>query len=67
MEILRICLEEQPLIKYYVAKHLILLKTRNMMDINVDFLVYKFFDKKSGDSGVISEVIPNQELAVKLH
>ena len=33
MEILKICLEEQLLIKYYMMKHLILLKTGNMMGI----------------------------------
>ena len=38
MEVLRIWLEEQPLIKYYMLKHLLLLKIRNMMDINVDLL-----------------------------
>ena len=27
---------EQPLIKHYVIKHLVLLKLKNMMDINVD-------------------------------
>ena len=33
MEILRIYLEEQLLIKYYAIKHLILLKIQNMVDI----------------------------------
>ena len=33
MEILKIYLKEQLLIKYYVIKHLILLKIQNMMDI----------------------------------
>ena len=36
MEILKIYLEEQLVIKYYVIKCLILLKANNMMDINVD-------------------------------
>ena len=40
MEILRICPEEQPLIKYYALKHLILLKLQNMMDFNEDLLQY---------------------------
>ena len=31
MEILRICLEEQLLIKYYMIKHLVLLKIQNRM------------------------------------
>ena len=38
MEILRIYLEEQPLIKYYAIKHLILLKSRNLMYSKEDLL-----------------------------
>ena len=38
MEILRIYLKEQRLIKNYVIKHLILLEIQNMMDINVKLL-----------------------------
>ena len=38
METSRICLEEQLLVKYYMIKHLILLKIQNVMDINVDLL-----------------------------
>ena len=38
MEILKIQLEKQLLIKYDVIKNLILLKIRNMIDINVDLL-----------------------------
>ena len=38
MEILKIQIEEQLLIRYYVKKHLILLKIQNMMNINVNFL-----------------------------
>ena len=34
----QVCLEEQLLIKYYIIKHLILLKIHNMMDINMDLL-----------------------------
>ena len=37
MEILKICLEEQLLIKDFVIKPLILLKIQNMMDIKADF------------------------------
>ena len=33
MEVLRVCLEEQLLIKYYLIKDLILLKIQNLMDI----------------------------------
>ena len=45
---LEICLEEQLLMKYYVIKHLILLKFQNMM-IPKKFspMVYRFFNKKS--------------------
>ena len=38
MEIVNVEIEEQFLIKYYMIKHLILLKIENIMDINVDFL-----------------------------
>ena len=38
MEILNLFLEEQLFIKYCVAKHLILLKRRDMMDISTDLL-----------------------------
>ena len=34
----KIYLEEQLLIRYYMMKHLILLKIQNMMGINMDFL-----------------------------
>ena len=38
MEMLRIYLGEQLLVKYYVIKHLVLLKAQSMMDINLDLL-----------------------------
>ena len=38
MEILKMYLEEQFLIKCYVIKHLILLKILDMMDINTELL-----------------------------
>ena len=38
MEILKIYLEEQLLKKYYVIKHLILLKIQSMMGISLDLL-----------------------------
>ena len=38
MEVLNICIEEQLLINYDVIKNLVLLKIKNMMDINVDLL-----------------------------
>ena len=46
MEILKIWIEEQLLIKYCVIKYIKLLK---MIDINVDLLQWSinFFDKKS--------------------
>ena len=53
MEILKIYLEEQLPIKYYVIKYLILLKTESMMDINgLASMVHKCFDKKSLDGAV---------------
>ena len=38
MGILKIYIEEQILIKYYVIKHLILLKMQNMMDMRLELL-----------------------------
>ena len=38
MEISRFCLDEQLMIKYYVMKHLILLKHQNVMGINKELL-----------------------------
>ena len=38
MGILKIYIEEQILIKYYVIKHLILLKMQNMMDVRLELL-----------------------------
>ena len=48
MEILKIEREKQLLIKYYVKRHLILLKIKNMMDMNMDLLQWciNFFIKK---------------------
>ena len=39
MEILRICLEEQLLIRYYMITHLVLLKIQNIND-NMDLLLW---------------------------
>ena len=52
MEILKIYLEEQLLIKYYVIKHLILLKILDMVgddgyQRDLGSMVYKSFDKKT--------------------
>ena len=57
--------EEQLLIKYWVIKHLILLKIRTMLDINVTFasMAHNFFDKKTCGSGIKNENISNKELA----
>ena len=69
MEILRICLEEQLLIEYYMIKHLLLLKVQNMMVIK-EVLPQWFTNiliKKSSRGAVKSEIMPNQELAEELH
>ena len=57
IEILKIKLKEQPLIKHYVIKHLILLKIRNIMDIEEGLLqwVYKFFNKKTSGNSIKNE------------
>ena len=49
MEILNIYLEEQLVIKYYVKKHLLLLKIQNMMDIKEVLLQWfmLFLNKKT--------------------
>ena len=69
MEILKIYLEEQLLIKYYVIKHLILLKIRNMIDINVDLLqcFINFLIKKNSVSGIRNENMLRQQLTEELH
>ena len=50
---LRIYLEEQRLIKYYVKRHLIMLKTQYMMDIkDLASMVYEFHNKITLDGTV---------------
>ena len=51
MDILRISIKEQPLIKYYMIKLLIMLKIQNMMNINTDLLqrFINLFDKKNSN------------------
>ena len=68
MEILMIELEEQLLFKYCMIKHSILLKIRNTMDINVDFLQWfiNFVHEKASGSGIKNENISNKELAEEL-
>ena len=63
MEILRIYLEEQLLLKYYVKKHLKLRKIQNMIDIKEDLLQWFI---NSGD-GIKNENILDQKLAEELH
>ena len=65
MEILKIQIEDQLQIKYYVIKHLILPKIQNMIDIV--YIVYKFCDEKTSTGTVKNEIIPNKELAEELH
>ena len=82
MEILKIDLEEQLLIMYYIIKHLILAELQNMKVIK-EVLLYKYFNKKSSAtralskilavpnkfacSGDNSEIMSNQYLAKNLH
>ena len=68
MEILMIELEEQLLLKYCMINHSILLKIRNTMDINVDFLQWfiNFVHEKASGSGIKNENISNKELAEEL-
>ena len=69
MEILKIYLQEQFLIKYYVIKHLILPKTPTYdgQQRGLASMVSMLFDKKSSQSAVKNANMSNQELARKLH
>ena len=76
MEILKILLEEQLLIKYCVIKHLILLNTKcDGYQRRLASMVYKFFDNKTSGSGIkngnTSDQHPSdlaaQQLAEELH
>ena len=58
MEILKIYLKKQRLIKYYVINHLVLLKI-NGNQRGLPSMAYKFFNKKTSDSAVKSEIMPN--------
>ena len=68
MKILKICLEEQLLIEYYVIKHS---RCQNLKydgyQGGLASMAYKFFDKKSSCGAIKSEIILNQQLADKLH
>ena len=68
LEILKIYLEKQLLIKYYVMKHLTLLKIQNMMSIKEVLLQWCInFLIKLSDGGVEIDNLLNQELAKELH
>ena len=69
MEILKILLEGQLLIKYCMIKHLILLKIQKYdgYQRTLDSMVYKFFNKKTSGETVKNEITSNKELAEKLH
>ena len=62
-------IEEHLLIKYYVIKHLILLKIQKYdgYQHGLALIVYKFFDKKISGSSIKNENISNKELAEELH
>ena len=66
MDILKIYLEEQLLVKYCVIKHLILLEIQNMLDINVG-LIQWFINFLIKRPQVEQKNIPNKELAEGLH
>ena len=56
-EILKIYLEEQLLIKYYVIKHLI---KYGRYQIGLAVMLYKFFDKKYSSGGVKNVEMSNR-------
>ena len=68
IEISKIKLEEQVLIKYYVLKYLILPKIQNIIDIK-GVLLQRFINfkiKKLSSGDVKSEYMPDQQLAEEL-
>ena len=69
MEIIKIYLEDQLLIKHYVIKHLVLIKIQNMMDIKEVLLqrFISFFDEKTSGGAVKGEIMPDQQLAEDFH
>ena len=64
MVILKTYREERVLIKCYVIKHLILLKTQTMIDISVGLLQWFiiFFDKKQNVTLIKSKYVLNEQL-----
>ena len=73
MELLRIYLQQQLLIKYCKIKHLILLKIQNMMNITSfnGLQIFQKFnslaDKSAAGSVIENENLSNEELAKELH
>ena len=65
MEILRICPEEQILVKNYVIKHLILLRC-NGYHRGLALLDHKLFDKKASSVAIKSGIMSNQHLLEEL-
>ena len=65
---LRIYLEKRPLLKYWVIKHLILLKTQNMIDSKEVLLQWFmiFFEQKSSGGDIKKENMSSQELSKEL-
>ena len=66
MAVLKVYLEEQPLIKYYLINYLILLKTQNMIDECQKGLASMVFDEKTAGCAVKNEIMQNNGLAEKL-
>ena len=71
MEILRIYLSEQLLIKYYLIKHLTFNIAANPKhdgcQRGIASMVYKCFYKKTSHGDGKSEIMPNQQLPKELH
>ena len=65
MEILRICPEEQILVKNYVIKHLILLRC-NGYHRGLALMDHKLFDKKASSVAIKSGIMSNQHLLEEL-
>ena len=65
---LRIYSEKRPLLKYCVIKHLILLKTQNMIDSKEVLLQWFmiFFEQKSSGGDIKKENMLSQELSKEL-
>ena len=68
MEILKDLNRKQLLIKYYLRKHLILLKIQIIMDFNVEMFQWfiLFLIKKTSVGAIKKEIMQNGELAKEL-